>query len=82
MDTIILYNHSGLCGSNSVGFVGVIIEMEKICKNCEYFSLIGLDCGYCEKPSGQDGAECGESTTGSSRQETDSCSGFKQRQTK
>jgi hypothetical protein len=60
-----------------VRFVGVIIEMEKICKNCEYFSLIGLDCVYCEKPSGE---ECGESAAGSSRQETDSCSGFKQKQ--
>jgi hypothetical protein len=61
----------------AVRSVGVIIEMKKICNNCEYFFLIGLDCGYCEKPSGQDG---GESEIGSSRQETDSCHGFKQKQ--
>jgi hypothetical protein len=80
VDAINLYNHGGVCGSDSVGFFGVIIEMEKSCKNCEYFSFIGLDCGYCEKPSGQEGEECGEPEIGSSRQETDSCSGFKQKQ--
>jgi len=58
----------------------LLLRWEKFVKNCEYFFLIGLDCGYCEKPSGQDMAEGGESEAGSSRQETDSCSGFKQKQ--
>jgi hypothetical protein len=54
--------------------------MDRICKNCEYYFSIGLDCGYCDRPSSCDMPIGGEPEGGGPRQETDSCGGFKQKQ--